>query len=120
MYEKKINFVLFCFVITSIFSGCKSTKILSDNGTRVIEYREIESEIRDGETELAITGAKLESTSEGIRDSINKLKDTSERLEQSINESTDNESELGEILQQIRDRELTENQLVELGIIGKD
>lgn len=111
MYEKKIIICIISIVI--ILTSCQSTKILSDNGTGVEQYRNIESEIRDGETELAVTGAELENDSERLGTELSEL-------EQSIRDSETNEQELGEILQRIRERELTEDKLIELGIIGKD
>lgn len=110
MYEKKIIFI---FIIFILFISCKSTKVLSDDRTGVVEYKEIESEIRNGETELAITGTKLGNDSERLGTELSEL-------EQSIRDSETNEQELGEILQRIRERELTEDKLIELGIIGKD
>ena len=105
--------IFICFISLWLFSSCKSTKVLSDNGTGTEQYRETESEIRDGETELAITGAELENDSERLGTELSEL-------EQSIRDSETNEQELGEIIQSVRERELTEDKLIELGIIGKE
>lgn len=117
MYEKKI---LFFILLSILFIGCKSTRILSDDGERITEYRELESEIRDGETELAITSTNISNNGREIETTSSELERQLQNLGESIGESTNNQQGIGEILQQIRDRELTENQLVELGIIRKD
>lgn len=98
MYEKIIIFIiLFC-----CFS-CQSTK-LYNNGTGASEYREIQSEIRDGETELAITGENLKFRSEQIEERIENIESIGKQLEQSIETSAANEQELRDILQSIRER----------------
>ena len=104
MYEKIILFV-FCL----FFISCKSTN-LYDNRARNTDYREIQSEIRDGETELAETNKDIESTSNRIEERINGIESTSNNLEQSIAESKGSEQEIGELLQSIRNRELKNNQ----------
>lgn len=108
MYEK-IKFIIF-ITISILFIGCKSTELLSDNGERITEYRELQSEIRTGETDLAITGTEIENSSRELGEGIR-------NLEQSIRESKTDEQELGEILQRIREREIKKDKLIELGII---
>lgn len=106
MYEKKFCFILiFCIVLFS----CKSTELLSDDGTGIDKYRELQIEIRTGETDLAITGTEIENSSRQLGEGIR-------NLEQSIEESERNEQELGEILQRIRGREIKKDKLIELGI----
>lgn len=111
MYEKIIKYTIITILV--ILTSCKSTKVLSDNGIGVEEHREIQSDIRDGETELAITGSKIESESKELGERIREL-------EQSIRDSETNEQELGKLIQQIRKREITEDKLIELGIIKKE
>lgn len=95
MHEKKITYFFIVVLLSCyIFTGCQSTMV-SDVSERTREYRELESSIRDGETELAITGAKLESAGE--------------ELEHSISESEEIEQRLGELLQLIGTRKLPEN-----------
>ena len=103
MYEKIILFV-FCL----FFISCKSTN-LYDNRARITDYREIQSEIRDGEAELVITSKDIESTDNRIKERINDIESTGNNLEQSITESKGSEQELGEVLQSIRNRELKNN-----------
>lgn len=103
MYEKIILFFI-CFLLIS----CQSTNIY-DNGTGTTDYRELQSEIRDGEAELVITGKDIESTDNRIKERINDIESTGNNLEQSITESKGSEQELGEVLQSIRNRPITED-----------
>lgn len=103
MYEKIILFFI-CFLIVS----CQSTNI-HHNGTTTSDYRELQSEIRDGEAELVITSKDIESTDNRIKERINDIESTGNNLEQSITESKGSEQELGEVLQSIRNRPITED-----------
>lgn len=114
MYEKAIIFIIF---ISFIFIGCSTTRVVSDISDGTMEYRELQGEIRTGETELAITGTGLESTSKDIEQSVINITESGERLEQSIKDSTGNEQEIGDIIQSVRERELNKDVLIELGII---
>lgn len=98
MYEK----IIFVFIVCFYFISCSSTRYISDNSERDREYRETMSEIRTGETELAIAGKDIEH-------SVNEIIGTSEDIEQSIRESEDIESEIRTILQRVRDRKITSN-----------
>ena len=91
MYGKIFIFIIVPF----LFFSCKSPE-LHHNGTGNTDYRELQSEIRDGEAGLVETSKDIESTG-GI-------------LEQSIEESAGSQQEIGEILQRIRGRKLPENQ----------
>lgn len=120
MYEKKILFFIF---LSILFISCKSTRILLDDGTGAEKYRELQNEVRDGETELVITGErisndseKLGETSAEIRQSSDELGEQLNGLEYSIKESAGNNEEIGRILQQIRARKITDDKLIELGI----
>ena len=120
MYEKKILFFIF---LSILFISCKSTRILLDDGTGADKYRELQNEVRDGETELVITGErisndseKLGETSAEIRQSSDELGEQLNGLEYSIKESAGNNEEIGRILQQIRTRKITDDKLIELRI----
>ena len=120
MYEKKILFFIF---LSILLISCKSTRILLDDGTGAEKYRELQNEVRDGETELVITGErisndseKLGETSAEIRQSSDELGEQLNGLEYSIKESAGNNEEIGRILQQIRARKITDDKLIELGI----
>lgn len=125
MYAK----IFFIFIFICFFISCQSTNIF-DKGTGTSDYRELQSEIRDGETELVITSKDLESTdnrieerindiestSGNIENGINNIESTGNNLEQSIAESEGSEQEIGEVLQSIRNRPIPEDKLTELGI----
>ena len=98
MYEK----IIFIFIVCFCFVSCNSTRYVSDNSERDREYRETMSEIRTGETELAITGKNIEQ-------SVNGIIGTGENIEKSIRESTNFESEIRAILQRVRSRKITNN-----------
>ena len=49
-------------------SGCRTA--VPYNGNPATEYREIDSEIRAGQTELAITGTRIEERSASLEQSI--------------------------------------------------
>lgn len=123
MYDffKSIVFFLFLFSVmffatSFIFIGCKSSELLPDDGTGITSYRELQSDIRDGETELAVTGSELESTSERIEESVRDIIQSGERLERQLTESENEEQEIGTVLQRIRKRKIESNKLSELGI----
>lgn len=98
MYEK----IIFIFIVCFCFVSCNSARYVCDNSERDREYRETMSEIRTGETELAITG-------ENIEKSVNGIIGTGENIEKSIRESTNFESEIRAILQRVRSRKITNN-----------
>lgn len=120
MYEKKILFFIF---LSILFISCKSTRILPDDGTGVDKYRELQNEVRDGETELVITGERISNDSEKLRETSAEIRQSSDELgeqlnglECSIKESAGSNEEIGRILQQIRTRKITDDKLIELGI----
>lgn len=106
-------FVLVILFTACLFAGCRTTMV-PDITERTKEYRELEAEIRDGETELAVTGTKLESTSEQITESVNSIGQTGKQLEQSISESAGNEQEITDLLQRIRTRKIPNDIAIEL------
>lgn len=110
----KIEKVICFFIICLFFISCKSTDV-SNNGAGTTDYRELQSEIRDGETELVITNKDIESTNNRIEERISDIESTSNNLEQSIEESKGNEQEIGEIIQSIRNRPIPSDKLIELG-----
>ena len=75
--------------------GCCATgrgagSLVSDLGSGTAEYREIQGDIREGETELAITGTRIEA---GLGE-----------LERSISSSQGTEQEIDDIIQRVRAR----------------
>jgi len=94
---------LFLYAFLFLFTGCSSTgksaALVPDIGIGAAEYRTIQTEQRAGETELAVTGTKLEHESREIRTELNEL-------EQSIIASQGTEQELGEIILRVRAREV--------------
>ena len=105
MYGKIFIFIIVPF----LFFSCKSPE-LHHNGTGNTDYRELQSEIRDGEAGLVETSKDIESTGQRIEERINDIESTGGILEQSIEESAGSQQEIGEILQRIRGRKLPENQ----------
>ena len=105
MYGKIFIFIIVPF----LFFSCKSPE-LHHNGTGNTDYRELQSEIRDGEAGLVETSKDIESTGQRIEERINDIESTGGSLEQSIEESAGSQQEIGEILQRIRGRKLPENQ----------
>ena len=101
MYGKIFIFIIVPF----LFFSCKSPE-LHHNGTGNTDYRELQSEIRDGEAGLVETSKDIESTGQRIGERINDIESTGGILEQSIEESAGNQQEIGDILQQIRRRKL--------------
>lgn len=112
MNEKII--LLFCFSFC-LFS-CVSTRVVPDIGTGTEEYRNLQGEIRTGETELAVTGSELESTSKEIEGTVNELESTGSGLEQSITESKTDEQLIGEVIQRVRKRKIPANIVSAIGI----
>lgn len=105
MYGKVFIFIIVPF----LFFSCKSTE-LHHNGTGNTDYRELQSEIRDGEARLVETSKDIESTSKRLEERINDIESTGGNLEQSIEESAESQQEIGDLLQRIRGRKLPENQ----------
>ena len=101
MYGKIFIFIIVPF----LFFSCKSPEF-HHNGTGNTDYRELQSEIRDGEAGLVETSKDIESTGQRIEERINDIESTGGILEQSIEESAGNQQEIGDILQQIRRRKL--------------
>lgn len=105
-FNEKNIFLFSAFCFAYLFTGCGTT--LYHQGIGDTEYRELEQEIRDGETGLAVTGERLEQSSEGIENTVNGLEQSGKRLEQSITESVQVEWGVADLLQQIRERKIPE------------
>ena len=94
---------VFLYAFLFLFTGCsntgKSAALVPDIGIGAAEYRTVQTEQRAGETELAVTGAKLEQESREIRTELNEL-------EQSIIASQGTEQEIGNIILRVREREV--------------
>jgi len=90
------NLIVICTVL--LCSGCATRRgvVVSDLGNGTADYRAIQSEIRTGETELAITGQRLEDHIESGLQS----------LEQSISGGQGAAEEIGAIIQRVRSREV--------------
>lgn len=95
MFERII--ILF-FMLTPFFTvSCKSTReVVSDIGTTNTAYREIANDLREQQSELGITGQRIE--------------DRSYQLEQSITAGTEPIQEIRGILQQIRGQPVVEDE----------
>ena len=104
MKNEKILCIIFSCIL---FASCNSTRVLSGDPAGTREHRELENEIRAGETELAITGTEIKNTSNRITESVNEL-------EQSIENSKGNEQEITDIIQSIRGRKLPDALVNEL------
>ena len=93
-------FAFIFYAALCLFPSCAGTgAIVSDIGIGASEYREVQTQQRERETELAVTGARIELESREIRAELNEL-------ERSIIASKGTEQELGEIIQRIRAREI--------------
>jgi len=94
--------VVLLFSLLYLFSSCASAanaEMVSDNGIGAYEYRRVQTQQREGEAELAVTGTRLEIESREIRAGLGEL-------ERSIVESQGTEQEIGDILQRVREREV--------------
>src|SRR5574344_1558452 len=104
MYEKKtILFILiFCFCI---LFGCRTT-IVSDKSERDRNYRDTQTELRNGQENIAVASSEIKSTSEQIGETVKDITATSRKLEDTVNATASDNNELGEILQRVRSREI--------------
>lgn len=106
----KKNIFLFIYFISVfvLLGGCATGRgtrgLVSDLGNGTSEYRAIQDDIRSGETELAITGTKLEGESRELRGEIGQIGDGIRELEQAISGSQGDAEEVGAIIQQVRGR----------------
>jgi len=92
----KKSFSLFIYFISVfiLLGGCATGRgtrgLVSDLGTGTSEYRGITGEIRDGQAELGITGARIE--------------ERSGELERSISRGAETIQSIRAIIQQVRGR----------------
>jgi hypothetical protein len=101
--------VIVVFIGIFLF-GCRTTGgVVLDQGIGASEFRENMENLRSGETELAVTGTKLEAESRELRSGISEL-------ERSIAESAGTESEIDAILRRIRGRPIPDHVAEEYAI----
>ncbi len=115
MYEKILILIL-CILVSS----CSSTNILLDDGTGVEEYRGLQTEQRDEQTGIAITGNDIEHTTTDIGVTSESIGNTIEELESTIRKGETDNDGIGDVLQCIRERQVPKDILVKLGIIDDD
>jgi len=99
---RKIVFYLVFAYLALFISGCCTRRgtLVSNIGDGIAEYGELQAELRAGETELAVTGTKIESESRELGNGIREL-------EQSIISREGASEEIGAILERIRSREVS-------------
>lgn len=112
MYEKKTILFILIFCCYILF-GCRTTMV-SDKSERDRNYRDAQTELRNGQENIAVTSSEIKSTSEQIGETVKDITATSKELENTVNATASNNNELGEILQRIRSRKITNNITVEL------
>ena len=112
MYEKKTILFILIFCCCILF-GCRTTMV-SDKSDRDRNYRDTQTELRNGQENIAVTSSEIKSTSEQIGETVNDITATSRELEDAVNATASNNNELGEILQRVRSREIPDNITIEL------
>ena len=99
--KQRVIYYFICFFVFVMFGGCATGRgagaVVSDFGNGASEYLAIQGDIREGETELAITGAAIEYRSEHIASGLNEL-------ERSISSSQGAEQEIDAIILRVRAR----------------
>lgn len=116
MNEKTIFIVcLICLVLLSL-SCCCTRAGIRDNGDGAYEVREHIGELRERQTESAISSEQLNSAIEDARKASEELsgeltasRENSEYLTQSITDGASELEEFADILQQIRERYVRNN-----------
>ena len=116
MYEKKIFIVCsICFLLFTLSSCCTRAAVYGD-GDGAYTVREHIGELKDKQTESAITGERLSGAIEGAREQSENLsgelaasRENSEHLKQSITDGAGYLEEFTSILQRIRKRGSPEN-----------
>lgn len=112
MYEKKTTLFIFIFCCFILF-GCRTTMVF-DKSERDRNYRDTQTELRNGQENIAITSSEIKSTSEQIGETVNDITATSRELEDTVNATASDNNELGEILQRVRSREIPNDITIEL------
>lgn len=97
--------IILGFLCGLFLVGCKSVQrtVVPGVGDGVAETREHIAELGDGQTELAVTGERIESQSAELAAGI-------EDLERAIDEGTGNDEEFEDILRTIRSRAIEEGE----------
>jgi len=84
--QKSILVCLF-FGSVYVFSGCQSVpRNISGDGAGAVETRNNIDDIRNGQTELAITGERIENGSDRLADGLKELDGTIEKGQGDIDE----------------------------------
>ena len=116
MNEKNVFIVcLICFVLFMLSNCCTGTAVYG-NGDGAYTVREHIGELKDKQTESAVTGERLNGTLESAREKSESLsgeltasREQSENLEQSITDGKGELENLAAILHHIRARGNTAN-----------
>ena len=115
MYEKIKRVIRYVLLFTAlIFTGCRTTKVVSNISEGTEQYRDTQTELRNGQENIAVTSSEIKSTSEQIGETVNDITATSRELEDTINATASDNNELREILQRVRSREIPDNIAIEL------
>ena len=99
---RKVIFYLVIAVMALFIGGCSTgtRTLVSDIGIGTTEYRELQAEHRAGETELAVTGTKIEVESREFGNGIREL-------EQAIIGGEGTAEEIRQIIERVRSREVS-------------
>ena len=116
MNEKNVFIVcLICFVLFMLSNCCTGTAVYG-NGDGAYTVREHIGELKDKQTESAVTGERLNGTLESAREKSESLsgeltgsRENSEHLTQSITDGAGELDVFDRILQQIRERYVRNN-----------
>ena len=116
MNEKNVFIVcLICFVLFMLSNCCTGTAVYG-NGDGAYTVREHIGELKDKQTESALTGERLNGTLESAREKSESLsgeltgsRENSEHLTQSITDGAGELDIFDGILQQIRERYVRNN-----------
>lgn len=116
MHEKNVFIVcLICFVLFMLSNCCTGTAVYG-NGDGAYTVREHIGELKDKQTESAVTGERLNGTLESAREKSESLsgeltgsRENSEHLTQSITDGAGELDIFDGILQQIRERYVRNN-----------
>ena len=116
MNEKNVFIVCsICFLLLAI-SGCCTRAPVYGDGDGAYTVRELIGELKDKQTESAVTGERLNGALEGAREKSEELnreitagREHSEHLKQSITDGAGELDIFDGILQQIRERYVRNN-----------
>ena len=116
MNEKNVFIVCsICFLLLAL-SGCCTRAAVYGDGDGAYTVREHIGELKDKQTESAVTGERLNGALESAREKSEELsgeltasRENSEYLTQSITDGASELEEFADILQQIRERYVRNN-----------